>query len=88
MKFKVMKAEKCAWRARYVFVNDRKVFHLGFDPEQSRPQLFGSLLGREFRLRVPTIRWSQHLKGIKLKLWRLQHSFLHNMDGRYGWGTR
>ena len=87
MKLEIKDASHAAWRARYVYLDGRKIAHLGFDPDSSNPQVFGSVNGHEFRFRVPTIRWTYPMAPWKLKLYMIQNQFLHNMDGRYGWGS-
>lgn len=77
-----------AWRARYIMINGRKVAHIGVDPNGgTRPEMFGSLLGREFRFSLPTLHWKYPASPLRMRAYKLTSAFWHNVDGRYGWGS-
>jgi hypothetical protein len=82
-----------AWRARYVywgesFQSARKIAHLGIDPTASRPNVFGSLLGHEFRFEIPRLGHAYPASPLRRKAYELQSRILCGLDGRYGWGTK
>jgi len=78
-----------AWRARYLYVNGAKVAHIGVDPNNGvTPQCFGSLLGRDFRFGLPTLRWKTDMGKLHLAAYKVVNRFWHNVDGRYGWGSK
>lgn len=95
-------AKRCAWRAAYIHVGpmnrdgfrSRQVAHLGIDPMCSTdaPELFGRLGSWHFRTRLPRISWIFVVRSgyspVVMKLYKLQQSFWHGLDGRYGWGTK
>jgi hypothetical protein len=88
-------AESCAWRAMYVRIGDRQVFHLGVDPNDGvKPKLFGGFAfgswdswlkpyGFNFTLPLPWARWTGSSNPIRLFLCRLSSRFWHAVDGRY-----
>lgn len=89
MKIKIATAEGAAWRARYVYLDARKIAHIGVDPTASKgPQAFGSIAGHEFRFNLPTLRYANNMSPLRLRLFKLSQRFWHNMDGRYGWGSK
>ncbi len=82
-------AEKCAWRAAYLFVDGRQVAHIGVDPDHGvRPKLFAKVAGRSFRFNLPRVPWRQDASPLYLHAYRMSASFWHNVDGRYGWGSK
>lgn len=88
MKLEIKNAGGAEWRARYVYVNERKVAHIGVVPNNGvNPELFGSLAGKEFRLPLPTVKWKHPCNPLRFAAWKVVHTFWHNMDGRYGWGS-
>lgn len=73
-------AEKCAWRAFYVYVRDRQVAHLGIDPTADRgARVFGRLFRFSFRLRVPFTVWRFNQPRLVTR-WQ---QFIHSLDGRF-----
>lgn len=88
LKVEVADAGGASWRARYLYVNGSKVAHIGVTPNGgTKPQLFGSVAGREFRLPLPTVRWKYPCSPLRMAAYKVVHQFWHNMDGRYGWGS-
>ncbi len=83
-------AEKCAWRAAYLFVDGRQVAHIGVDPNHGvRPRLFVMVGGgRSHNFLLPRVPWKQDASLLYLHAYRLSASFWHNVDGRYGWGVK
>jgi hypothetical protein len=88
--FKVVFAEKCAWRAIYIHRPGNQwsklgsqLFVLGFDPEFHQPKIFIGLMGKVRRFRLPHISWIM-AAGSKfwLPLYRLEQHILHRIDGR------
>jgi hypothetical protein len=76
-------AEHCAWRAVYVFVGGRQIFRLGVDPSASRgPHLFGMVAGREFRLQLPTVRWTYPMGRVRTWAYSACQRFYFALDGR------
>ncbi len=89
MKLKIMAATKCAWRARYLYINDRKVAYIGIDPNEGvNPQMFGGIIGKTFRFRLPSLSWKYPCSSIRTAAYKAVRTFWHNMDGRYGWGSK
>lgn len=89
MKVEVVGAGGSAWRGRYLYVNDRKVAHLGVDPDHGvKPRLFGSVMGKEFHLPLPTLHFKSPASPLRMATYKAVHRFWHNVDGRYGWGTK
>jgi hypothetical protein len=87
-KIRILDGGCAAWRARYLYVNERKVAHIGIDPTGSHgPQMFGSLLGRSFRFGLPHVRWQYPASPLRMRLYKASSHFWHMMDGRYGWGS-
>ncbi|HZT78581.1 MAG TPA: hypothetical protein VFA26_00045 [Gemmataceae bacterium] len=86
-------AEHCAWRAFYLYgpFGDTLNLSLGFDSNlgtSKPPRLFGCVLGWHWSISLPTLRWKSKAGRIRRWLYGWQQWFLHNMDGRYGWGRR
>lgn len=83
----------------YSGFREHKIFHLGIDPNTigPGPTLFGGFFplprrrGFDFRVKLPHISWTMVMRSNYnerlLKLYKLQQTFLHNLDGRYGWGS-
>jgi hypothetical protein len=81
--FEVKFADRCAWRALYVYRRAQrgpesvtyKVFHIGIDPTDSRPNVFGGIghdgprTGRN-ATRLPVVYWSFRVR-LPLISWRL-----------------
>ena len=93
-------ADGCAWRAVYVrwtaverqgcYVvptgRERRLLTLGIDPNDgTKPQVFGNVLGLDFRFRLPVLRWSMRVVSCRPLYWfyRKQSAFWHRVDGRY-----
>lgn len=88
MKVHVMNGGGAAWRARYLYVDGRKVASIGVTPNEGvTPQLFGSVLGKEFRFPLPTLSWKNPCHPLRMKAYVAVRTFWHNVDGRYGWGS-
>lgn len=79
-------ANGCAWRAVYVRINDRQVFSIGVDPvvTDRAPTLFGAVLGRSFRVRLPHLRWKYQANPVRAFAARMSSRFWVSLDGRYG----
>lgn len=82
-------AEKCAWRAVYVYHKDVQIAYLGFDPESSRPRLFGAIGNKrrdfvKINWVVPHISWPLAARfQFLLPLYNVQQRVLHRIDGRF-----
>lgn len=86
--WKILGAGCAAWRARYLMLNGRKVAHICLDPSNGRtPTLSGSVAGREFRLRLPTLHWRYNASPLYRRAYQVVNRFWAGVDGRYGWGT-
>ncbi len=88
LKVEVANGGGAAWRARYVYVNGAKVAHIGVDPGDGwKPECFGSVAGKEFRFRLPTLKWKHPCSPVRKAAYKVVSEFWANMDGRYGWGS-
>ena len=87
---KIEFAEKCAWRAAYLFNGKGKqIAHFGIDPDHAGPRLFGAVIGFSWNLRIPTVGFNTAYNHRWLMpLYRIQGRILSGLDGRYGWGMR
>ncbi len=86
-RLEVVRAEKCAWRARYVYVNGNQVAHIGVDPHDgNKPQVFGGIGPWNFRIRLPTLPWRINAGPLYVRAYQLVRKFWFGVDGRYGWG--
>ncbi len=91
---KVSFAERCAWRAVYIYLQGKQVAHLGVDPRDGvRPQVFGGIAGgvtsetnwsHSFRLNIPTLRFKHPSTALYSKAYSLTSRFWHKVDGRFG----
>lgn len=95
LNIEIERARDCAWRALYLRVNGTQIAHIGVDPNHgTRPQMFGGVsLSRtrhgEFRVNLPTIHWYDARKSEHhMRAYRVVRAFWHNVDGRYGWGSK
>jgi len=87
MKIKMMTANGSAWRAVYLFVNDRQVAHLGVDPNDGvKPVAFGGVLSHGFRVGLPHVPWRSNAGSMYVRAYKASSMFWHKVDGRYGWG--
>lgn len=93
-----------AWRALYFYVAGRQVLHFGVSPDSGvKPTFFGGVSlgpyevrGRRWngkslnwRIQLPVIRWRYATRSKALMAaYRVQSRFWHQMDGRYGWGSK
>lgn len=76
-------AERCAWRATYLYFRGREVAHVGVDPtSDGGPEVFAALGGRTLRRRVPCVRWRVGRGPVRLALYRRQQALLRRLDGR------
>lgn len=81
---KVRDAKGCAWRARYLYLNDQKVAHLSVDPNDgTKPTLSGSVMGRTFRVNLPTLHWRTDAGPIYTRAYQIVRHFWHKVDGRF-----
>ncbi len=71
-----------AWRAFYVYLRERKVFHLGIDPTAQRPYVFGSIAGHEWRIHLPLITYKHEASSLRMALSRAQQHIVLSLDGR------
>lgn len=77
-------AQKCAWRAMYVSVGGRQVFYIGVDPMNGvNPVLFGGVLRKGFRVRLPAVKWKSTGGAVWLFFYKLSSKFWLAVDGRY-----
>lgn len=94
MGLKVSFAAGCAWRAIYLYLNERQIAHIGVDPNNgTRPQAFGGIAipkvwDKSFRVGLPTLRFKHPMSPVRSKAYSLVHTFWHKVDGRYGWGSK
>jgi hypothetical protein len=94
MSFRIAFAEHCAWRAAYVYINERQVARIGFDPGIGKSEIFGAFpcgwwtrpcdgerFPRlfEFRFRVPFSSY-RHNEWYIRSAWR---DWLKSFDGRF-----
>jgi hypothetical protein len=87
-KLELVKAEGCAWRARYLNLDGRQIAHIGVDPNQGvNPSLFGSIAGRSFRFKLPTVPWKCDASPLYLRAYKVSSAFWCGMNGIHGWGT-
>src|ERR1700677_3891769 len=88
MKLQVVKATGCAWRARYLYLDGKKIAYIGVDPNRdTAPQLFGGVAGRNFRFKLPYVSFRNTSSPLYLRAYKMSQAFWHGVDGRYGWGS-
>lgn len=88
---KIAFADKCAWRAVYVYAGDRQLFRIGIDPTaDTGPQFFGAILDRSIRFTLPHVKYRhaaycrpRFLRPVMFELWRVSDRFYRRLDGRY-----
>lgn len=91
-KVTITTANGCAWRAVYLRVGDRQVFHAGVDPNDgTRPVFFASVAGLgSIRVGLPYVPWAWASRtgyaAPVMLAYRLSSRFWHRVDGRYRGG--
>lgn len=81
-------AERCAWRAVYVYRNrkdggQRKVFHISVDPTFSTgPKCSGSILSFSWCFTLPHLKWKYPAGPVRRWAQNLSSRFWSSLDGR------
>lgn len=77
-------AERCAWRAVYVYQGTRQLGHIGIDPRgSSGPEVFVSLGRRHLRFTLPHLRWRYPHGRVWSWAYGLQGRILLRIDSRF-----
>lgn len=85
MKFTISKNN--SWKALYLHSKGGKqIGHLGVDPFSDygmlKPQVFGMVAGRVFRLNIPYIKYKDDMGKIGSSLKKIQDKFWYSLDSR------
>ncbi len=91
---KLLKAEGCAWRGRYLYRDGgAQIARVVLDPHGGvRPSLTIAVGRLELRIPLPFVPWSwcsatRYARPV-VWLYKLSQALYHNLDGRYGWAGR
>lgn len=102
-RLRVLKAEGCAWRARYLYFGDKQLARIGVDPADGvKPILFGaapvgwyrSCAGLiyprllDLRIPLPHVPWRTNASRLERWAYRASSRFWLRVDGRWSYYHR